>query len=92
MTSYEQQFRAIVGHNYTPSQELDAKQARALTALIFSMPETEVTRDGEFIEYEGWSTEEGIYLAVTVDDEHTYGADASCGPLDCSDDEARDES
>ena len=86
MTSYEQQFRAIVGHNYTPNQELDAKQARALTALIFSMPESEVTRDGDFIEYEGWSAGEGIYLAVTVNDEHTYGADASCGALDRSND------
>lgn len=82
MASFERQFRAIVGCNYTPSQELDAEQARALTALIFSMPNCEVVRDGEFIEYEGWSPEEGVYLAVTVNDQHTYGADAICGPLD----------
>lgn len=81
MDTFESQFRAIVGHNYTPSQELDAQQARALTSLIFSMPETEIVRDGEFFEYSGWSAEQNIYLAVTVSDDHGYGAEAVCVPL-----------
>ena len=82
MDSYESQFRAIVGHNYTASRELDAEQARALTALIFGMPETEIVRDGEFLEYSGWSAEQNIYLAVTVSDDHAYGAEAVCFALD----------
>ena len=81
MDTYESQFRAIVGHNHTPSRELDADQARALTALIFQMPETEVVRDGEFLEYSGWSAEQNVYLAVTVSDDHAYGAEAVCFAL-----------
>lgn len=82
MDSYESQFYAIVGRNHTPSRELDAPEARALTSLIFSMPETEIVRDGEFFEYSGWSEEQNIYLAVTVSDDHTYGAEAVCCTLD----------
>lgn len=82
MESYEQRFRAIVGHNYTPSQELDEAQSLALTALIFEMPETEIITGGEFIDYMGWSHEQNIRLSVTVSRDHRFGAEALCIPLD----------
>ena len=55
MNSYESQFRGIVGENYDPSQDLGAEQKRELSALIFSMPDVQITRDGIFIDYEGWN-------------------------------------
>lgn len=88
MDSYASQFQVIVGHNYTPNQELDEDQSRALTALIFSMPDIEVTRDGEFIDYAGWSAEQNIHLSVTVDADHRRGAQAVCVTLDQLDDVA----
>ena len=80
MNSYESQFRAIVGREHKPSDELDVDQARALSALIFGMPETQVTRDGFFIHYEGWSFDQDIYLSVTVTDDHQSGTRALCEP------------
>jgi hypothetical protein len=82
MTSHEEQFRAIVGHNHTPSRELDGDQARAISALIFSMPETQFTRDGSFIEYEGWDFEQNVYMTIIVSDDHDHGSQAFCEPLD----------
>ena len=82
MNHYERQFRAIVGHNYTPNQELDADQLRALTALIFGMPKCEVHSDEGTIEYHGWCFKQQIYMAVTVTRDHTHGAEAICSPLD----------
>ncbi|MFP5077406.1 hypothetical protein ACLE20_08855 [Rhizobium sp. YIM 134829] len=81
MDTFESQFYAIVGSNYTPSQELDAEQFRALTALIFGMPTVEVIRKGDLFEYEGWSPDQKIYVAVTVTSDHTFGAQALCAPL-----------
>lgn len=82
MNSFESQFRSIVGGDYDPSQELGAEQARALSALIFSMPESQVSRDGFFIEYEGWCEDQRVYLAVTVTDDHLSGIRAECESLD----------
>jgi hypothetical protein len=78
MNSYESQFRAIVGHDYDPSEDLDAAQARALSALIFGMPMTQVLRDGARVEYAGWSVEQDTYLSVIVTDDHKAGMEAVC--------------
>lgn len=80
MNSYESQFRAIVGEDYDQSRDLGAEETRALSALIFGMPETQITRDGFFIQYEGWSIEQDIYLSVTVTDDHKSGTRALCEP------------
>jgi hypothetical protein len=80
MSSYENQFRAIVGDDFDPSQHLDGAKARALTALIFGMPDSQVLRDGKFIEYAGWCLDQNIYLAVTVTEDHKVGTDAFCEP------------
>ena len=82
METYESQFRAIVGHNYAPNQELDAKQSCALTALIFGMPDCEVHSDKDTIKYHGWCFQQQVYMAVTVTRDHTHGAEAICSPLD----------
>lgn len=78
MNSYESQFRAIVGYDYDPSEDLNETQARALSALIFSMPVTQVLRDGARVEYAGWSADQGTYLSVVVIDDHTAGMQATC--------------
>jgi hypothetical protein len=80
MNSYESQFLTIVGDDYDPSQDLDGAKARALTALIFGMPASQVLRDGKFIEYAGWCLDQNIYLAVTVTEDHEVGTDAFCEP------------
>ncbi|MCD7111599.1 hypothetical protein LRX75_21410 [Rhizobium sp. DKSPLA3] len=80
MNSYESRFRVIVGEDFDPSRDLGAEQACALSALIFGMPETQTTRDGFFIQYEGWSFDQDIYLSVTVTDDHKSGARALCEP------------
>ena len=86
MNSYESQFRAIVGEDYDPSQDIGAEQARKLSALIFGMPEVQITRDGFFIEYEGWSLDQNVYLSVMVTDDHKAGAKAICEPHNRFDD------
>lgn len=80
MNSYESRFRVIVGEDFDPSQDLGAEQTRALSALIFGMPETQITRDGFFIQYEGWSFDQDIFLSVNVADDHQSGTRARCEP------------
>lgn len=80
MNSYESRFRVIVGEDFDPSRDLGAEQTRSLSALIFGMPETQTTRDGFFIQYEGWCFDQNIYLSVTVADDHQSGTRALCEP------------
>ncbi|SER57261.1 hypothetical protein [Rhizobium sp. NFR03] len=80
MNSYESQFRAIVGEDYDQTRDLGAEQARALSALIFGMPLVQVTRDGSFITYEGWSEEQGVYLSVMATYDHKGAMQAICEP------------
>lgn len=80
MNSYESQFHAIVGDEYDPHHDLDEAQTRALSALIFGMAETQITRYGFFIRYAGWSFSQDIYLSVTVTDDHKSGTLALCEP------------
>ena len=44
------------------------------------MRETQISRDGFFIEYECWSLDQDIFLAVTVTDDHKSGTQALCAP------------
>jgi hypothetical protein len=74
------QFRAIVGDDYDPARDFDGPKARALSALIFGMPASQVLRDGNFFEYAGWCLDQNIYLAVTVTEDHEVGTDAVCEP------------
>ncbi|KQR77562.1 hypothetical protein [Rhizobium sp. Leaf341] len=80
MSSYETQFRAIVGDNHKPSDHLDSDQAQALSAQIFGMPDVQIVRNGFFIQYEGWSIDQDVYLSVSVTDDHLSGTRALCEP------------
>ncbi|NHT76895.1 hypothetical protein G8E10_14230 [Rhizobiaceae bacterium CRRU44] len=68
MNSFESQFLAIVGSEYDPRKhELPPESARALSAVIFAMPDTQIIRSGQYTDYAGWSQEQSTYLAVSVD-------------------------